>query len=76
MLKSLFLSGLLLFILSFPGKGQDNGKKFEFSPNTANPNARVLMKEDFFWIGISYMQKKEYRKDYLHHFRHLYRNKR
>lgn len=52
MLKSLFLSGLLLFILSFPGKGQDNGKKFEFSPNTANPNARVLMKEDFFWSPI------------------------
>jgi len=27
-------------------------QKFEFSPNTAHPNARALMKEDLFWSPI------------------------
>jgi uncharacterized protein YfeS len=49
--KTLLLS-CLLFVLHFPGKSQDNGKQFEFSPNTARPNARALMKEDFFWSQI------------------------
>jgi uncharacterized protein YfeS len=45
-------SGLLLFILNFPAKSQDSSIKFEFSPQTAHPNAQTLMKEDFFWSPI------------------------
>jgi uncharacterized protein YfeS len=52
MTKPLLLSCLLLFSFIVPGKSQDNGDKFEFSPNSAKPNARALMKEDFFWSPI------------------------
>ncbi len=50
--KSLFLSCLILFILNLSCKSQDKGDRFEFSPNSAKPNARALMKEDFFWSPI------------------------
>jgi uncharacterized protein YfeS len=52
MLKALLLSFLFVLILNFHGKSQGDGNKFDFSPNTAKPNARALMKEDFFWSPI------------------------
>jgi uncharacterized protein YfeS len=51
-LISPLFSALLLFILNLPAKSQDSVSKFEFSPQTAHPNAQALMKEDFFWSPI------------------------
>ena len=36
-----------------PGsRAQSNGDKFEFALTSAHPNAKLLMKEDFFWSAI------------------------
>src|SRR5450432_3152052 len=43
---------IFLLISSFACKSQENTERFEFSPHTAKPNARVLMNEDFFWSSI------------------------
>lgn len=44
---------LFLFLLiTLSATAQDNSTRFEFSPNTAHPNAKALMKEDFFWSPI------------------------
>ena len=42
----------ILLLLTFNTFGQDNSTKFEFSPKTAHPNAKALMKEEFFWSPI------------------------
>ena len=41
---------LLIFTLSVTA--QTDSIKFEFSPQTAHPNAQALMKEDFFWSPV------------------------
>ena len=46
------LSCILLFMLSLSAIAQSDSTKFEFSPQTAHPNAQALMKEDFFWSPI------------------------
>jgi len=52
MKQTLLLSVISLFVLKITVKGQLNGEKFEFSLATAHPNAKVLMKEDFYWSPI------------------------
>jgi uncharacterized protein YfeS len=47
------LSAFFLFVLlALNSLAQNNSTKFEFSPKTAHPNAKVLMREDFFWSPI------------------------
>jgi uncharacterized protein YfeS len=48
----ILLSSILIFALNLTGNSQTDTQKFEFSPKTAHPNARILMKEDFFWSPI------------------------
>jgi uncharacterized protein YfeS len=43
---------ILLLMFSLSGIAQSDSTKFEFSPQTAHPNAQSLMKEDFFWSPI------------------------
>src|ERR1700760_224494 len=43
---------LLLTIIFLPSFAQQSSGRFEFSPANARPNARALMKEDFFWSPI------------------------
>jgi len=50
MIKISFIAFIL--ILSLTATSQTNNQKFEFSPATAQPNARALMKEDFYWSPI------------------------
>ncbi len=52
MIKTLVLSGILIFTLTLTGSSQTDSQKFEFSPKTAHPNAKALMKEDFYWSPI------------------------
>jgi len=52
MKRTLFFSIILLLLLNGRGNGQTNGTKFKFSLNTAHPEARKLMKEDFYWSPI------------------------
>ena len=42
----------LFLLFTFSTLAQENSTKFEFSPKTAHPNAKALMKEDFFWSPI------------------------
>src|ERR1700720_3315369 len=46
------LSCYFLLIYTIGATAQDNSGQFEFSLTTAHPNARALMKEDFFWSPI------------------------
>jgi uncharacterized protein YfeS len=39
-------------MFSLSGIAQPDSTKFEFSPQTAHPNAQALIKEDFFWSPI------------------------
>ena len=45
----------LFLLLTLSTLAQSNFSKFEFSPKTAHPNAKALMKEDFFWSPIDEM---------------------
>lgn len=46
------LSCILLLIFTLSAIAQSDSTKFEFSPQTAHPNAQALMKENFFWSPI------------------------
>jgi uncharacterized protein YfeS len=46
------LFSIFLLISSLACRNQVYTERFEFSPNTADSNARALMKEDFFWSPI------------------------
>jgi uncharacterized protein YfeS len=46
------LSCTLLLMFTLSVTAQSDSIKFEFSPQTAHPNAQALMKEDFFWSPI------------------------
>jgi uncharacterized protein YfeS len=46
------LLSLLLLIFTFGATAQNDSGRFEFSLATAHPNAKVLMKEEFFWSPI------------------------
>ena len=50
-LASLFLT-ITLFVMTLPSYGQLGGEKFEFSLQSAHPDAQKLMKEDFLWSLI------------------------
>jgi uncharacterized protein YfeS len=52
MKSSYLLFVTFFFVLNLTGRGQTKEEKFEFSPATAHPNAKTLMKEDFFWSPI------------------------
>jgi uncharacterized protein YfeS len=51
-MKLSFLVYLLVLIVASPIRAQDRVSRFEFSLKTAHPNARALMKEDFYWSPI------------------------
>ena len=46
------LLSLLLLIFTFGATAQNDSGRFEFSLATAHPNAKALMKEEFFWSPI------------------------
>jgi uncharacterized protein YfeS len=50
-LKNRFIVSIVVGFLSLPALGQGGGNDV-FSPATANPKAKALMKEDFFWSPI------------------------
>lgn len=52
MKRTILLLPFSFFVLGLTAKGQTNGERFEFSPTTAHPNAKKLMKEDFYWSPI------------------------
>lgn len=52
MKRTILLLPFSLFLLGLTAKGQTNSERFEFSPTTAHPNAKKLMKEDFYWSPI------------------------
>src|ERR1700761_733077 len=52
MIKRLTLYSILVLATALTSTGQVNNQKFEFSLEMAHPNAKLLMKEDFYWNPI------------------------
>lgn len=52
MIRTLLLPGILAYTLTLTGNDRANNQEFEFSLETAHPNAKALMKDDFYWSPI------------------------